>query len=197
MYTGHMTDRHELTPPVIDWQRLRESLTWDEARQHADRLRQRADQYAQPLKQADTAPEERLAMVTFDAAGERYGIDVLHVRGVRLLPRVTPLPGLPRFYPGVVNLRGQIVTVLDLHRFFNPGSSEIFPLRELVLVQSDDLMLGILAEHVHGVESLSRHAIQPVEYIQYAHGVTIDQRVILDIERLLSDDRLIVSGQDE
>jgi len=131
-----------------------------------------------------------------DLGAERYGIDVTTVTSVRAMSTLTRVPGVPPFYRGVVNVRGQIITVLDLRVFLNLGGNANKIPNELIVVKSNALELGILADHVSDVEHIPVDRIEPVE-MKYARGVTTGRLVVLDIEQLLTDERLFVGGADE
>ncbi|HEX2620897.1 MAG TPA: chemotaxis protein CheW [Phototrophicaceae bacterium] len=191
-----MTERDDTQP--IDWRSIRENLDWDTGHQENMRLLERAVRYAAPLRHESLeSADESWSVLTFALGDEQYSVNVMNVRMVRLLPKITPVPNVPRFYPGVVNLRGQILTVFDLRQFFNLGTMDTSPARELVIIQAHNLELGLLATHVYGVQQILRQQIQPVEYIQYAHGVTAERLVVLDIEALSEDERLIIGGQED
>jgi len=184
----------------IDWEAIWQSLDWDDTdRQQTaikERLKQRASQYAQPSKQQQIYQQEQeevYQLLTFDLGAERYGIDVTVVTRVRAINKLTRVPGAQSFYRGVVNVRGQIITVLDLRILLALGidTTEIPP--ELVVVKHGNLEIAILADHVSDVERIPVDVIEPVE-MQYARGVTLGRLVVLDIEQLLSDERLFVGG---
>lgn len=158
-----------------------------------DLLRQRAEQYAKPI-QRETGAVDAASILTFDLGHERYGIDVSCVRSVRPAPAITPIPNTPVFYRGVVNLRGKIITVLDLRAFFGMEAADIAATRELIVVNAAALELAVLAQHVHGVDAVPLSTIQPIESIRYARGVTPDRLIILNIEQLFEDERLIIGG---
>ena len=125
-------------------------------------------------------------------------MDVMTVRGVRTIPHVTRVPGTPSFYRGVVNVRGQVITVLDLRLFFNvPVAEEQGAPDELVVVQSGGLEIGLLADNIEGVVTIPAAEFEPVDNIRYAFGVTKDQLVLLDIQHLLEDEQLIIGGTEE
>lgn len=186
----------------IDWRTIWESLDWDDTdrQQEAirERLKQRAQQYAQPAKHQTTYQEDReeaYQLLTFRLGSERYGVDVRLVTSVRSIGKMTRVPGAPSFYRGVVNIRGQIVTVLDLRIMLSLGmdTSELPP--ELIVVENQMIELAILADHVSDVERIPVDAVEPIE-MKHAHGVTSNRLVVLDIEQLLSDERLFVGGVD-
>jgi purine-binding chemotaxis protein CheW len=116
------------------------------------------------------------------------------IRGVRSAGKITPVPGVPSFYPGVVNIRGQIVTVLDLRVLFGLEIDRRDVPDEMIVVQSGRLELGLLAHHVRGVVNIPAAAVEPLDEVRYARGITGDRLVLLDVPRLFEDERLIVGG---
>jgi purine-binding chemotaxis protein CheW len=186
----------------IDWEAVWKSLNWDdEQRQQSvdqERLRQRAQHYAAPIKEQDVVAEDVRLVLIFELGTERYGIDVIHVRGIRALGTIAHVPGAPAFYQGVINVRGRIITVLDLRNFFQiPYGEDAAMPNEVIIVQAAKLEMAVLAHQVIGVESVPLSAIKPVDHMPYAHGLTSDKIVLLDIAQLFRDERLIVGGVPE
>lgn len=186
----------------IDWEAIWQSLDWDDTDRQQEvireRLKQRAQQYAQPSKQQATLQEEReeaYQLLTFRLGSEQYGIDVRMVTSVRSVSKLTRVPGAPSFYRGVVNIRGQIITVLDLRLLLSLGMDTNETPPELIVVKNPPLELAILADHVSDVERIPVDTVEPIE-MSYARGVTLNRLVVLDIEQLLSDERLFVGGVD-
>jgi purine-binding chemotaxis protein CheW len=185
-------------PNPIDWSQVWRDLNWDDAEQQAEiarqRLRWRAQQYAAPKKAEDLA--EGYPTLVFRLDDEQYGLDVLRVHGVRTIGQITRVPGIPSFYRGVVNVRGQIVTALDLRPFFDSSTPPGDVPSEMVIVATGGLEIGLLAHDIEGVQPINMAAITPQESMQYALGITSDHITVLDLERLFADDRLIVGGTD-
>jgi len=93
----------------------------------------------------------------------------------------------------VINVRGQIVTVLDLRFLLSVGSPETHtPPTEVMITQANGLRLGLLAHKVNGVESIRRSEINPIDHLPYSQGVTTDRLIVLNLQRLYEDPRLIV-----
>lgn len=183
----------------IDWQALWAKMNWDDPEQQTrliqERLRQRARQYAAPKQNQDIPLGEMAQLLSFELGQERYGIDVLYVHGVRKTGRITRVPGVPAFYRGVVNVRGEIVSVVDLRLFFGMEATGPEP-DELLLVRANNLQVGLLAHHISEVARIPKSAIQPID-IHYAQGITSEHMIILDLNTIFSDGRLIVGGMDE
>lgn len=186
----------------IDWDEIWKSFAWNDGANAeeaiARRLQQRARQYAAPTRSLDVVTEDARTVLAFGLADERYGVDVMVVRGVRTVDRIVRVPGTQAFYRGVVNVRGQVLTVMDLRVFFDiPVNDELRVPDELVVVQAAGLQIGLLAHDIEGVMTIPTSEFEPVDNMRYALGVTTDQLVLLDIPRLLEDDQLIVGGKEE
>lgn len=139
-----------------------------------------------------------LQVIEFVLAHERYALETAFVREVHPLENLTPLPGTPSFLAGVVNVRGRILAVIDVKRFFDMPESGIFDTHQVIQLQADDIELGILADTVVGVRSIPLDTIQPPLVTltglreAYLKGVTAERLVILDAARILMDPRIIV-----
>lgn len=139
-----------------------------------------------------------LEIVEFDLASERYAFPIEQVREVSQLRELTPVPCTPEFVLGIINLRGEILTVIDLKRFFDLPSTEITELHKVLVLRWDNMQIGILADAIRGVKRLSPEALQPAlptltgVRADYLHGITSDRLVVLDAAKILSDKRLLV-----
>jgi purine-binding chemotaxis protein CheW len=148
---------------------------------------------------ADAPPEsDTLELLAFRLASERYAIETRHVVEVHPLRDLTPLPGTPDFVRGIVNLRGRILPVFDLKKFFALPEEGMTDLHRIIVVRGHDLELGLLADMVVNVISLPRSALQPglptlsgigAEYIM---GVSEQRVIALDLDRILADPRIVV-----
>lgn len=158
-----------------------------------ERLRERATKYATP--QLDTRPtaDDMLRLISFQLGDERYAVDVATVAGIRPVMHVTRVPGTPSFYRGVTNIRGQIVSVLDLRLFFGMTAAMLALPAELILVENDELHIALLVKRVEALIELSPASLKTVE-LPYAQGITPEHLIILDIPALLDDERLIIGG---
>ena len=186
---------------AFDWKTLWQDIDFDDdARQKEAmqaRLKQRAKQYAAPIDTEQIDSESIQTVLTFELGSEIYGIHVKRVLAIRVAPRITPVPGTPEFYRGVVNLRGRITTVMDLRYFFDVGMDEKSTPAELVVVSAQGLEIGLLVHHVRGIRDVRNAEIEATNTIRYALGVTKDHLVILDANGLFEDERLIIGGTDD
>jgi len=120
------------------------------------------------------------------------------VREVVALRELTPLPGAPPFVAGLVNVRGRIVSVVDLKAFFELPSKGLPDLNRVLVVANDSLEFGLLVDAVAGVAQLPLDTLQPAlptltgVRAEYLRGLTPDRRVVLDGARILGDPKIVV-----
>ena len=113
------------------------------------------------------------------------------------MERWTPVPCTPGFVVGVINLRGRVLSVIDLHRFLGQEGIGLEQGAEVVVVKSDEMELGIAVSEVQAVRALHMGDLGPApattqRVADYALGVTADLLVLLDLEALLGDERIVV-----
>jgi purine-binding chemotaxis protein CheW len=147
--------------------------------------------------------EEMLSVIEFDLAGERYGVELTRVREVAMLKELTPVPCTPVFVLGVINLRGEIHTVIDLKKFFELPPRGITELNKVIMLQAEGRQLGILADSITGVRSVPLASLQPPlptltgVRADYLRGATHDCLVVLDAVKLLGSPHILVNDQFE
>jgi purine-binding chemotaxis protein CheW len=110
-----------------------------------------SDSTALPAEQG--AGGDRLLIV--ELRGGLYGIDSTTVREIVTVLEATRLPGAPAHVRGVVNLRGQLLTVVDLgHRLTGEATVATEGEGSIVVIASSDRVLGVVVEDVHDVQEL-------------------------------------------
>jgi purine-binding chemotaxis protein CheW len=172
---------------------------------------QRAAQLAKPLEREEEGTQIELALIQLGR--ELYGIEVRHILEIRPAVRITRVPRVPEWVTGVVNLRGRILSVLDLRRFFGLAPAEateeddrVTPFPNLVIVEVPTMEVALLAEDVLEVEPFPIGQIQNVDQTirgvgsEYVRGV-IEQGdqtpmiIVLDLPTLLADGRLVIEEE--
>lgn len=165
-------------------------------------LRARARALARP-PEGDAAAGASLELLEFRLARESYGLETRHVQEVYPLRELTPLPCVPPFVLGIVNVRGRVRAVIDIKKFFDLPDQGLTDLHRVILVRGHGLELGLLADAVVGVRTI------PVDGLQaslptltdiradYLKGVTAERLVVLDLDRILADPKLIVHEEVE
>ena len=98
--------------------------------------------------------------VTFMLEGEIYGIEVIQVQEVLRVTEIAPVPGSPDYVLGIINLRGNVVTVLDTRRRFGLPGHEITDATRIIIIESEDNIVGVLVDSVAEVVELKKSAIE-------------------------------------
>lgn len=160
-------------------------------------LRTRAKRLATPLKSPEVGAKT-IEIVEFLLSGEHYGIESCYIREAYPLKEFTPVPCTPAFVLGVVNIRGQILSILDIGRFFDLPGQGITDLDRVIVLSSGPLEFGILADAILGVKMAPLAEMQETLptltgiRAEYLKGVTNDRVTILDAQKILADKTLIV-----
>ena len=147
---------------------------------------------------AQVTDEPRIELIEFRLAGEHYGVEIPFVREVLPLTELTRVPCTPAFVLGVVNVRGEILSLIDLKRFFDLPDAGLTDLNRVIVLQSSGMTFGVLADQVIGLTVLPLRALRMTlptfadKRAEYLLGVTVDRLAALDARRLLSDSRLVV-----
>ena len=210
MSSHQITSRKNNKP--IDWREIERRLEaarvaieriWEPTAEDTQRvLEERARALAREPARVESA-DEWIEVLEFILAHERYAVASEYVREVYPLEDITPLPCTPVFVLGIVNVRGEILSVIDLKKFFDLPEKGLTDLNKVIVLESKDRVFGILADAISGVSRIQRAGIQPslptLTGIRedYLHGVTAERVVVLDAEKLLSDEKLIVQEQVE
>ncbi len=163
-------------------------------------LRTRARQLAlEPQETTSNSP--CVAVVEFCLASERYCIELASVREILPLKDLTPVPCTPPFVLGLINIRGQILSVIDIKKFFQLPEKGLTELNKVIVVSVAGFEIGLLADTVLGVKAVPLSEIQPSVHsftgvqAEFLKGVTRERAILLDIERLVTDRQLIISEQ--
>jgi purine-binding chemotaxis protein CheW len=165
-------------------------------------LRARAESLARP-PETKTDADGSLEVIEFGLAHERYALETAFVREACPLEELTPVPCTPSFVRGLVNLRGRILTVIDLKKFFGLPEQGITDLHRILFIQSAEMEVGILADMIVGLRRIPLEVIQPslptlsAIGATYLKGVTNESLVILDASRILTDPKIIVREEVE
>ena len=160
-------------------------------------LRARANALARPSEHAPAAAP-LLEVLEFRLAQERYALETRYVREVYPLKDLTPLPCTPAFVLGIVNVRGRILPVIDLKKFFDLPEQGVTDLHRIILIEGNEMAFGLLADAVEGMRSISADNLQPSLPTltgirsEYLKGVTAERLVVLDVARILADPKIIV-----
>lgn len=162
-----------------------------------DILRARARRLAQPVEALDSNGE-LIEVLEFSLGLDTYALESRCVREVRPLLQLTPLPCVPRFLLGIVNVRGQVLPVIHFKRFVGMTEKGLEDLHNLIILEDGPLSVGFAADAIAGVRSISAASLQPAPAAvtgiptDYVRGMTPLRLVLLNISEVLREPRLCV-----
>jgi purine-binding chemotaxis protein CheW len=168
----------------------------------ADILRARARSLARrPAIEGADAPGTSVEVLEFRLGSDRYAIEVRHVRGVHPLRNMTPLPCTPPFVLGIVSVRGRMLPVISLKRFFDLPDGGLTDLHRVVMVRHGDMEFGLPADidvvvrRIEPAHLQSPPVILDPDIARCVAGITTDGLAVLDIPSLCADPRLVVDDE--
>jgi purine-binding chemotaxis protein CheW len=162
-------------------------------------LHARARVLATGGKTAPTSPYLLLEVVEFVLGPEHYGIASSHIREIHPLSEFTPVPCTPAFVLGLVNVRGQILSIINIKKLFDLPEKGLTDLNKVIIVHAGHMELGILADAIIGIRSIAQEDLHPALptltgiRAEYLRGITKDSMVVLDVEKILSDEKILVN----
>lgn len=162
-----------------------------------DLLKMRADALAMEPKQKESVLET-IEVVIFSLAAETYCIESSYIKEVYPLKEFTPLPGVPPFIMGIINVRGKIIAVIDLKKLFNLPEQGLGELNKIIILSDDQMEFGILADAVQGTQAININQIKNVPSVvsgigeEYLKGITKEHLIVLNAAKLLSDQSIVI-----
>ncbi len=149
---------------------------------------------------AEVSKEDEVQLVVFMMETEEFACSINNVREVLKMIRVTPLPRSLDFVEGVINMRGEVIPVIDLRKRFGLPEAERTDENRIIIVEVEERMVGLIVDSVSEVNSLTNEQIQEAPS-QVAGGKTdlikgvgkVDDRmlIILDLDRILTTEEQI------
>ena len=145
----------------------------------------------------DQSKDEVLQWVTFQLEEETYGINVMQVREVLRYTDIAPVPGAPDYVLGIINLRGNVVTVIDTRSRFGLIEGEVTDNTRIIVIESEKQVIGILVDSVAEVVYLRSSEIDTTpsvgteESSKFIQGVSNRDGkllILVDLNKLLTDE---------
>ena len=143
----------------------------------------------------DTKVAEELQLVVFSLGREEFAVEVTQVREIMRMEEITRMPKSPHFVEGIINLRGQIIAVVELAKRLNLEAGERGSDTRIIVVEAEDIKVGMIVDSVSEVLRVSAEAVEPSPTLAteisaaYLQGVVKqDNRLIilLDLTKVLS-----------
>ena len=135
--------------------------------------------------------------VTFKLDNETYGIDVMQIREVLRGTEISPVPGAPPFVLGIINLRGNVVAIVDTRSRFGLPAHKMDDASRILILESGDYVVGFLVDSVHEVVELKSSSIEPAPdtgsatATRFITGLCNREEgllILVDAQKMLSED---------
>jgi purine-binding chemotaxis protein CheW len=149
-----------------------------------------------------------LHLVTFRVGNELFGIPISAVQEIVRVPAIARIPQTPEFVEGVINLRGRVITVVDMRKRLGQETiqmqSENRKKNRILVVEADGRLIGVIVDEVAEVLKLSSEYIDPAppmvagisnQYIKGVGKLTDDLLILIEIEKILTNEELLEIGE--
>lgn len=146
--------------------------------------------------QAQNIDDPVLQWVTFRLSGETYGVNVMQVQEVLRYTEIAPVPGAPMYVLGIINLRGNVVTVIDSRNRFSLPAGEVTDATRIVIVEADEHVVGLLVDSVAEVVYLRQSEIEnppnaghddSARFIQGVCNKNDELLILVELEKILTE----------
>lgn len=136
-------------------------------------------------------------LVTFRLGSGEYAIDIMQAKEIIKMEKITLIPNAPYFVEGVINLRGNIIPIIDLKKRFNLEESEGDKNTGIIIAKIEDVDMGIMIDSVSKVVSMPNSDIQPPpsmlqgigqRYIKGVGKMEDKLLVVLDLDKLFTNE---------
>ena len=146
-------------------------------------------------------------LITCELGDQSLGIDIMAVREIRAWSLATPLPNVPPYVRGVVNLRGTVLPVIDLRMRLGLGQTEPSQRHVIIVVMIGDQLQGLIVDAVNDIVLVRDDESQPVPDIggvasaaSFLEGlITVEDRMVLvlDLDKLKDTNNEVVNCESE
>jgi purine-binding chemotaxis protein CheW len=152
------------------------------------------------VKHSEEQVNEDLQLVAFVLHKEEFAVDIHKVREVLKVAQITPLPQSLDFIEGVINLRGEVIPVVDLRKRFRLADAQKGENSRIIIVEIDDSLVGLIVDSVTEVLHLQASAVEPpprrlagtkTEFISGVGKLAERLIIILDLEKILSTEEQV------
>jgi len=153
------------------------------------------------MSQSDSEENDPiLQWVTYQLEEETYGINVMQVQEVLRITEIAPVPGAPAYVIGIINLRGNVVTVIDTRSRFGLMSKESDEQSRIIIVEVNGNVIGMLVDSVAEVVYLHQSEIDTAPSVssddssRFIQGVcSRDENllILVDVDKFLTEEEIL------
>ena len=138
--------------------------------------------------------DSEIQLVVFKLGGEEYGVSILQVQEIKRITEITRVPHTPEYIKGVINLRGNVLPVIDLKKRLNLPQQEITEEARIIIVKVNEISVGMMVDAVSEVMTINQQNIDSPDVVagsvssNYLSGVgKLDNRllILLNLETII------------
>ncbi len=148
---------------------------------------------------SDTSQSQLLQLVSFHIEEEEFAVDILNIQGINRMMNITRVPNTPAFVEGIINLRGQVIPVVNLRKRLGFPPKEPDKATRIIVVEIGKRVIGFIVDSVNEVLRISSSITEPPppmvagidsEYITAVGKLEDRLLILLDLEKVLSGEDL-------
>lgn len=149
---------------------------------------------------SNTKTSDEMQVVVFKLGTDEYCVPVFQAREIQTYSTPTRIPNTPDFVEGIINLRGQIIPILDLKKRFGSGTTQIDTNTRIIIIEMEGEVLGILVDSVSEVLKIPQNRFEPPPQAvktsinnNYISGIgKVDNRllILIDLDKVLNEQEL-------
>ncbi len=149
----------------------------------------------------DTSQSQLLQLVSFHIEEEEFAVDILNIQGINRMMNITRVPNTPAFVEGIINLRGQVIPIVNLRKRLGFPPKEPDKATRIIVVEIGKRVIGFIVDSVNEVLRISSSITEPPppmvasidsEYITAVGKLDDRLLILLDLEKVLSGEELNV-----
>lgn len=138
--------------------------------------------------------EEPLQYITFRSGQEKFGIQIDYTREIIKTNEITPIPNFPEYIKGIINVRGEIVTAIDVKSLFMLSTDDNYETKHIIVTKKDNTMFGLMVSEVCEVIRVFKNDIKPApdhldeKHSDFASGIFFQNEnliIILNVNKIL------------
>lgn len=140
--------------------------------------------------------------ISFSLNEEIYCINLKFVREITKLKHVrfAKVPCVPDFIMGIINLRGDFITIVDIKKFLNIPKTEITEKTKIIVIRTENIQIGILVDDIFGIENIPNEKLSHNMQSKYEKNnftfaeIMLNNKVmcVFDLKKFLEDERLFI-----
>lgn len=148
--------------------------------------------------------EQEDKYLTFTIGQEEYGLEIKYITEIVVIQEITMVPDMPQYMKGVINLRGNVISVMDMRNRFHLEDREYDDRTCIIVVDLDKLQIGLIVDSVKEVSDIPATQVDPPPathyglksgYVKGMGKLNDSVKILLDVEKILYEKDLEVIQQ--